>query len=172
MTGGRRRSPSSTAVTKDSIEQAAEFLKDLPEKPKELWSLREAIDQLQDTIKSALDRGYSHEEVSAMLTEQGIKISPSSLKSYLAATNREKSAGGTTRKRRTRGGQALPLEAVAQSLDNASKAEAAPPAPAKTGRTRGPRSTTAAKTKTAASRAKKTTATTATPRTRRKKADS
>ena len=82
----RRRS--STSIPQSVIDQASTALDQLPEKPKENLSLKEAVAALKDTITSALERGYSYEEVAAMLSEQGVKISASSLKSYLSAIQR------------------------------------------------------------------------------------
>lgn len=80
----------SATVTKSAIDHATSILEDLPEKPKENWSLREAVAHLQVQISSALSKGYSYEEVARMLTERGIEISASSLKSYLSAAKRQK----------------------------------------------------------------------------------
>lgn len=96
----RRRLPGSVPVPQSAIEQATVLLQDLPEKPKEQWSLREAIDILKDPISSALERGYTHEEIAVMLAERNINISVSSLKRYLAST-RASSAGRTRKPRRT-----------------------------------------------------------------------
>jgi len=59
----------------------------LPEKPPEPtreWSIREAIALLQDVILAALDKGYSQEDVAALLNQAGIPVSPSSLRYYLS----------------------------------------------------------------------------------------
>lgn len=90
MAGAKRRSPTATLVSKAAISQASLTLIDLPEKPKEIWSLREAINALQDQIVLALDRGYDYTEISTMLTNQGVEISPSTLKYYLSGVRRAK----------------------------------------------------------------------------------
>ncbi len=92
MTGAKRRSPTATLVSKAAISQASSTLMDLPDKPKEIWSLREAINALQDQIILALDRGYDYPEISTMLTQQGVEISPSTLKYYLSAVRRGKNS--------------------------------------------------------------------------------
>jgi hypothetical protein len=176
----KRRSPTSTLVSKSAISQASSILEELPEKPKEIWSLREAIELLQDPITAALDRGYTYPEVSKMLSERGVEISPSTLKYYLSSARREKDPNKprTRRQRRT----LLPpadaasttvngTAAVAESVE--SEVEAPAPAPkAKRGAAsedaaaapaaaRGGRRTTAAKAKTEPAAAKsKTTRTT------------
>jgi hypothetical protein len=100
----RQRSSASVAVTKATIAQATSVLQDLPARPKESWSLREAVNLLQDSITTALDRGYSYEEVTVLLAGKGVDITASSLKRYLA-TAKKKSDGGakaTTKTRKTR----------------------------------------------------------------------
>ncbi len=84
----RRRSSSAVEVSKSSLEEVITELQDLPERPKNSLSLREAIAHLQVPIDEALDKGYSHEEVSTLLREEGIQISPSSLRRYLAIAKR------------------------------------------------------------------------------------
>jgi hypothetical protein len=98
-----RRSPNATLVTKTAIDQASEALQSLPEKTKEKLSLREAVDVLRDHITAALDKGYSYEDIAVMLAKQGVSIAPSSLKHYLARSNRQlkKGTGTQTRRRRT-----------------------------------------------------------------------
>jgi len=98
MAGGKRRSPSAT-IHQDSIDQATAQLEALPEKPKTDWSLRETIRQLQGSINAALERGYSHKEIAEMLAEQDIRISPASLKSYLADSNRAPEPAPTLKRR-------------------------------------------------------------------------
>ena len=107
----RRRPSSSVSVQKHSIHQATQHLAQLPEKPRDAWSLREAIEQLKDPIDGALGRGYTHEEIAGMLSEKGVKISPSSLKSYLAAT-RKNSEGKTRRAAKPRPRTASTAEAA------------------------------------------------------------
>jgi ribosomal protein L12E/L44/L45/RPP1/RPP2 len=90
MAGTKRHSPTATLVSKAAISQASLTLMDLPDKPKEIWSLREAINALQDQIILTLDRGYDYSEISTMLTQQGVEIRPSTLKYYLSGVRRGK----------------------------------------------------------------------------------
>jgi hypothetical protein len=103
MAGSKRRSPTSTLVSKGSIQKAGSALGVLPEKPKEIWSLREAIDALKDEITLALDRGYTYPEISQMLTDRGVEISASTLKYYLSAVKRQDPNAKPRRRRRTLG---------------------------------------------------------------------
>jgi hypothetical protein len=154
-TTARRRPSSSVSVQKQSIHQATQHLAQLPEKPRDAWSLREAIEQLKDPIDGALVRGYTHEEIAGILSEKGVKISPSSLKSYLAATRkntegkvkrvakpRAKKASTTEAAPKTTHKQAAPIEVVAPPAETPAE-----PAPKKRG---GRPKSTAAPTKTAA----------------------
>jgi hypothetical protein len=93
-----QRRISAASVSQLTLEQAAAALRALPEKPKETWSLRESVFLLKDTISDALNKGYSYAEVAKMLTQQGVEISASSLKSYLSSAKRSKS--DSTRRRR------------------------------------------------------------------------
>jgi hypothetical protein len=85
-----KRLPASVSVSKSALENATSTLQGLPEKPKENWSLREAVSVLQESISAALGKGYSYEEVAKMLSERNVEISASSLKSYLSAAKRQK----------------------------------------------------------------------------------
>jgi hypothetical protein len=120
MAGSKRRSPTSTLVTKESIKTAGSILGDLPEKPKEIWSLREAIDALKDEITVALDRGYTYPEISQMLTNRGVEISASTLKYYLSSVKRQDPNAKPRRRRRTLGAG---ISADSLNLGVAPKAE-------------------------------------------------
>jgi hypothetical protein len=88
-------------ISKNSIEQVSMSLQDLPEKPKDSYSLREAIALMHSSITTALSRGYKHEEISKLLANQGIKITASSLRRYLSIT-KPKTEGKVKVKRQTR----------------------------------------------------------------------
>lgn len=118
----KKRLPGSATVQQTAIQQATSLLEQLPEKPKEIWTLKEAIDLLQDSITTALKRGYSHEEVAAMLADQGIQISVSSLKRYLASTKKEKAVAEVVKPRR-------PRRTAAQKQAEAEAKLSATPAP-------------------------------------------
>jgi septum formation inhibitor MinC len=106
MTAATRGRSKAVNVNKQSVEQAGSYLQELPEKPKENLSLREAVGQLRDQIQAALAKGYSYDDLAKMLTEKGIEISATTLKSYVPAgkrqSNKDKATTGKTRTRRTR----------------------------------------------------------------------
>lgn len=155
-----KRSPNATLTSKVAIDQATAALQDLPDKPKENVSLREAVDLLQDDIIAALNKGYSYEEMTEVLSKQGISIAPSSLKHYLARSKRQaqpKSAAAKTRQPRSTTAKsakskAEPVEEVASSPPEA-------PAESKSKRTRTSSATSASKMTKRASRSPSTTTT-------------
>jgi hypothetical protein len=124
----KQRSSSSVAVSKAAIAQATKVLDELTAKAKESWSLREAVTLLQDSITTALDRGYSYEEVSTMLAGKGVSITPSSLKRYLANAKKKVDGGApATPAKRGRKPRAAKSEAPAPEASVASDAPEATP---------------------------------------------
>lgn len=102
---GRR--PKAISVSKQAVDQAGALLGQLPEKPKENLSLRDAIDQLQEEIKEALSKGYTYIDVAGLLANKDILISPATLKRYVsmgrgrAAQARKEAAKTPRRSRKT-----------------------------------------------------------------------
>jgi type IV secretory pathway VirJ component len=121
MISTKRRSPTSVTVPKTIIEQAAVILRDLPEKPKDELSLKEAMEQMHDYITAALTKGYSLEEVAQLLGHEGVDINVSSLKYYVSRIGRQKSA---TTKPKVRRGRATKKEAIATPDQSDIQAEA------------------------------------------------
>ncbi len=150
MVTTKRRSPTSTLVSKGAISSAATILEGLAEKPKEIWSLREAIDLLKEPISAALDRGYSYAEVSKMLTEKGVEISPSTLKYYLSSARKEKDGSKPKTRRRKTQGITLNPETVTLTNGNGNGAAAKPEPVAETTTAKRPRATTVESAKSAA----------------------
>lgn len=101
MAQANRRAQAQTAVSKAAIDHAHSLLEQLPEKPKENLTLREAFAQLQGGITAAVDKGYSLEEIATLLTDQGIETNAPSLKYYLSRLKKDQ-APTTRRTRRTR----------------------------------------------------------------------
>lgn len=99
MVRANKRLPSSVSVSPAALSGASSSLQSLPAKPKENWSLREAVSVLQESISAALAKGYGYDEIAKMLSGKGVDISASSLKSYLSAARRQQ-GGSTTRKRK------------------------------------------------------------------------
>lgn len=93
-----RRKRVSSNVPQQALASISLTLTDLPEKPKDSWSLREAVEQLQDSITIAMQRGYSYDDIVKVLASSGIHITASSLKRYLSIAKR---ATSTAKPRRT-----------------------------------------------------------------------
>ncbi|WAL58951.1 hypothetical protein [Thermocoleostomius sinensis] len=116
MAGTSGRRSRAASIQKQAIDQVNTSLQELPAKPKDNLSLREAVNLLQDEIRSALAKGYSHEDLAAIFADQGIEISALTLKRYVSSGRNQgaksKSMSGRTRTRRAR-----------KSEDTSSKAE-------------------------------------------------
>lgn len=112
----RTRKRSSAAVSPTNIEQLKSSLGELPEKQKEHLSLREAIDELFDSISIALDKGYNYDEIAAVMAQHDVETTPSSLKYYVLRLRREKKAV-TAPMRKTRRTKNQTAEAAAPSVE-------------------------------------------------------
>lgn len=86
----KQRSSAAIIVSRSALNKTSTSLANLPERPKEFWSLRETVVLLQDDITLALRRGYSYEEIVQVLADKKIFITASSLKRYLATARRER----------------------------------------------------------------------------------
>jgi hypothetical protein len=62
-----------------------------PPKPKQGMTLREVIMKSKAMINKALKRGYTYEEIAAILTEEGISIKGATLKQYLTESKSKRS---------------------------------------------------------------------------------
>jgi hypothetical protein len=102
MAAANRR-PKAILVKKESVDQANSFLGTLPEKTREEFSLREAVNRLQQPIRNALAKGYSYEEIAGILAEQGVTISSSTLKNYVPAGGRRGTQDKTSGTQNRRG---------------------------------------------------------------------
>ncbi len=136
MTSAPRKRTRATIVSPEAVEQATTLLEDLPEKPKENLSLREAVKQMQDSLKAALAKGYSYEELAQMLAKQGIQISAFTLKNYVPSGKRSITKG------KTRKSKALEDDEIMAEVAESIQAEPVS-LPAKATKTRGPKTTKA-----------------------------
>lgn len=89
MPKASKRLPASASVSPNALSNATSALEGLQEKPRASWSLREAVLVLQESISAALSKGYNYDEVAKILSNKGVNISASSLKSYLSAAKRQ-----------------------------------------------------------------------------------
>lgn len=134
MVSATRNRPKAVNVSKTAIDQVGSLLQDLSAKPREEMSLREAIDQLREPIRGALAKGYTYEDIVAILGEKGIATTAATVKRYISI--------GNTRKRKARGSAAKATVAEAElstapkaaSRKKATKPEPVEAAPVKTTR--------------------------------------
>jgi hypothetical protein len=63
----------------------------IPPKPKQGMTLREVIMKSKAMINLALKRGYTYEEIAAILTSEGISIKGATLKQYLTESKSKRS---------------------------------------------------------------------------------
>lgn len=123
--GTTNKRPKATAVNQASIEDTNTFLQSLPEKPKENLSLREAVEQMRDSVKAALAKGYTYQELAALLTEKGIKISAFTLKNYVPSGRRRSSKEQPPVKTVSRRGRKPKAESEA-SVSDSSESDSEP----------------------------------------------
>lgn len=118
-----------TIVKNEAVSQASNLLSNLPEKTRDELTVREAIGQLQEPIRMALTKGYDHTEIAQLLTENGVKISASTLKSYAPQAKRKTTRGRKPRSINGNGKSTLdespfPVEVEPVSSDSASPTDA------------------------------------------------
>jgi predicted AAA+ superfamily ATPase len=95
-----RRSNAAIKVETTEIDQVGALLADLPEREKTEVPLRDAIEELQDSLRASLGKGYSYEELTKILNDSGIAISASTLKRYLSIVQKKPATVGKTRAKR------------------------------------------------------------------------
>jgi hypothetical protein len=67
-------------VDDDRLGSILQVIQQLPSKG---YSLKMLVNDMRSDIQQALDRGYSYPELAAILTKQGIKIAPRTLRAYV-----------------------------------------------------------------------------------------
>ena len=77
----------------DKLQATLEKLEQLEKKQPEELTLRESIYLLRDKLRGALKKGYSYQDLSEILEQQGILVSAATLKQYLTESNKEASKG-------------------------------------------------------------------------------
>ncbi|MBW4661823.1 MAG: hypothetical protein KME15_24410 [Drouetiella hepatica Uher 2000/2452] len=105
-------------VSKTALDQVGSLLQDLPEKSQDQISLRDAVAQLQGVIKDTLAKGYSYEDVAALLAQQEIAISPSTLRNYVLTNgSRTTQKQASTKTRAKRGAKVPSTEPIAAVIE-------------------------------------------------------
>ncbi|MBD2465096.1 hypothetical protein H6G89_29245 [Oscillatoria sp. FACHB-1407] len=98
MSSEINQQPESDGIQPETIQQVKDILQKLPAKLQTSIPVEEAIAQLQDSLETALVKGYSYEELADLLQHEGIPIKSSSLENYLASTRRQASETKTSTK--------------------------------------------------------------------------
>lgn len=73
----------------DLLQATLEKLEQLEQKQQEELTLRESIYLLRDKLRGALKKGYSYQDLSEILEQQGILVSAATLKQYLTESKKE-----------------------------------------------------------------------------------
>jgi hypothetical protein len=103
---------SGQSIKKSVLDKTVAELKKLPTKPKDVFSLRDAVYEIYADIQSVLSKGYSFDEVAALLSKGGIDIKGITLKQYLADYRRkgQKGAGSKAKKSAVVGSTPVAME--------------------------------------------------------------
>ena len=80
-------------ISLDKLEATRGKLEQLEEKQPEELTLRESIHFLRDKLLKALKKGYSYQDLSEILEQQGILVSAATLKQYLTESTIEAAKG-------------------------------------------------------------------------------
>lgn len=126
MAAPKGNRPRTTFVRRTAIQQVETLLNALPEKLQSQVSVRAAVNQLKDQLQTALARGYSYADLAMMLVEQGIQITPTTLKTYLPSGKRRLKAATSRRPRQDKDGKVAAIAALTPIPPSISVAESAP----------------------------------------------
>jgi len=77
----------------DKVQATLSKLDSLEKKQNEELTLRESIYLLRDKLRGALKKGYSYQDLSEILEQQGILVSAATLKQYLTESKKEVTKG-------------------------------------------------------------------------------
>lgn len=116
MAAPKGNRPRTTFVRQTAIQQVEALLNSLPEKLQAQVSVRAAVNQLKDQLQAALARGYSYADLATMLVEQGIQITPTTLKTYLPSGRRRLKAETSRRPRQDKASKVAAIVAPMAAL--------------------------------------------------------
>lgn len=106
------RTKSGQKIPIEKLQASLVELEKLEQKPKEELTLRESVYFLRAQLQSALNKGYSYQDLSKILAAQEIKVSAATLKQYLTDIEKEESS----RKRETKLRQVKQADSAALDL--------------------------------------------------------
>jgi hypothetical protein len=135
----RTRSQAASKIAPASIAQLTSVFDALPEKPRETYTLRQAVSLLYEPLQTALSRGYDYDEIAAILAEQGIPISAFSLKRYLSFSKSEQTQTSSGQGKRRGRRQEASVEAAPELAEGTASSIEPPtqPEPEPTSKRRG-----------------------------------
>lgn len=103
-----------------------------PPKPKQGMTLREVIMKSKTMINKALKRGYTYEEIAAILTSEGISIKGATLKQYLTESKSKKRQTETTASSQAKSESEMASEPIKLDSEFATNSDIKPEIRAKT----------------------------------------
>ena len=112
------------AITIDDIEALRRQLAELPRNQPREVTKQEAIALLSTELGAAGRRGYSHEELARLLSENGIAINVATLRGYLRRTRKSRRRRGG----KTTAGEASTATSAQQGRDTSASASSTSPA--------------------------------------------
>ena len=107
----------------DKLQTTLDKLEQLESKPKEELTLRESIYFLRDKLNSTLKKGYSYQDLSSILSEQGILVSAATLKQYLTDIGKKSGYGRKKAKSSSRTSQKTSTNITSTSPESASSSK-------------------------------------------------
>lgn len=114
-----------TTISRATADKFSQKLEQLPKKKKTELTTKELIFENSEQLDNVLEKGYDYEDLVAILKEDGIKISKTTLRQYLSEARRDRAAQNVTAEDK---GQHLPKQVStrqnnepAESLDSKAK---------------------------------------------------
>lgn len=102
-----KQKPAQIKIKKSAIDQMIGVFNEAPEKPKDEHTLKESVQLMQESIKGMLAKGYTYDEIAAMMAKGGIVISGATLKQYMSDISKK---GGSSNRRRAAVSKSKPVD--------------------------------------------------------------
>jgi hypothetical protein len=108
--------PEARTYALEQVNRIRQALESLPEKPERPLTTKEVVAALKSELEKKVKSGWSYEELARQLADQGLKVSPATLRAYVHHSGkRRRGQKGQTPKRQT--GQQQP-EPVGQTNED------------------------------------------------------
>ncbi|MGL4591196.1 MAG: hypothetical protein ACRCVZ_05095 [Aestuariivirga sp.] len=85
----------SHTISAEDLDAFARRLTELPERPKETYNTREAVELVQSAIRDAMRKGYTVLQIAELLKEYGLEAAPSTITSILRRLSPTATARGS-----------------------------------------------------------------------------